>query len=1160
MFRKTKKKWVAYLAAMMMLASSWGTMATYAAPLTDVMVAAEAYAATSAPGKPNLSHDNYGGVGTFNVEATLWSNATATKAVLYENGVAIYEKALTPAANGSQTVKVQVSPTYNGTYEYYMVYSNEAGATQSNTITVKVTTGKLPPAPPRTEPNTNGKKIVMYYPEWGIYGGHNSWMPKDIPWESITHMNYAFFTIGGPSKTLEPGKPGEVIIFDSWAATGADAGTGEPFGSEYKGTLGAMRKAKREYSHVRMMMSVGGWSQSANFVEAAATATGRQTFADSAIALMRQYEFDGIDLDWEYPTFSREPDINDNPNDQGNPRASAADKENFTLLLRDLRAALDKAGQEDGVHYELTVAVGAGIDKMEQTEVSKYHQYVDFINLMTYDFHGAWEPITGHQSQLYGRTDEYNPYDEVVTQYNVDQAVKNFQGQGVPNNKLVVGVPYYTRGWKNVEPVEVVPGLPGLYAPVKPDAFGYYGAKGIFDGGVPAGNNPYYHIVEVLEKDPAFKKYWDPYAQVPYLYSESKKEFYTYDDPQSIAVKTDYINTNNLGGAIIWEATCERVGNPVLTDQIFNAFSKGSSGMPAAGSISVDKASVGVKENYTVTVNVPANSKATSYELLENNQTIKTGAVTAAAEKLTFPIQKEKAGKFTYQVVLKNNSGSKVSNTVAVEIKDVVAKPLAAVVSATAVKDGAYTVTATIPAQSAGESYKLYEGATVIKQGVVDPKAVAVTTITQEFTKKPVGSYVYKMEITNQAGSAMSNEVVVVVEPAVSGKPKVPTLTATAVKDGAYDVTGTIPAKSEATAYTLYENNVAVKTGVVTPDAANVTTVTNAVKNKQPGTYTYKLEVTNTVGTSVSNEVVVVVETNVPQEKPKAATLTATAVKDAAYDVVGSVPAQSGATSYKLYEGSAVIKQGTVDAQMASTITQAFTNKAEGTYAYQLEMINAVGSTMSNTVTVTVEKVVDPGVKPGAFQISTNRWNGEASYDVNFNMYWGENGTSWNLYENGVLVHTAALSGKSPNAQSGSVTLSQTANGTYKYVAELVNAAGKTTSNELVINVTQANAGGGGTPTPTAKPSAPAAAHNNWNNLPNYQISFNMWWGENGTSWKLYENGMLVHEESLTANGQSAQMGTYNVQNKAPGTYTYYVELINAAGATSSNEVTVTVN
>ncbi|MEG0580378.1 MAG: glycoside hydrolase family 18 protein, partial [Niameybacter sp.] len=307
----------------------------------------------------------------------------------------------------------------------------------------------------------------MYYPEWGIYSGHGEWTPDYIPYDKITHLNYAFFTI----------KNGEIALFDEWAATGA--ALGEAWDSEFKGVIGAVRKAKQNYPDVRLMMSIGGWSQSAYFHEVSATDASRQKFADSCVTYLRDYNFDGVDIDWEYPTFKREGDKQDNPNDQGTPYADASEKETFTLLLKTLREALDKAGNEDNKYYELSAAVGAGVDKMAQTELTKYHQYLDFINLMSYDFHGAWEDVTGHQSALFGRTQkEGNPYDQVTSKYNVHDSVTAFLKAGVPSNKLVVGIPYYTRGWANVEgsPSNTsyqVNHLPGLHHSVKKGSFSY---------------------------------------------------------------------------------------------------------------------------------------------------------------------------------------------------------------------------------------------------------------------------------------------------------------------------------------------------------------------------------------------------------------------------------------------------------------------------------------------------------------------------------------------------------------------------------------------------------------------------------------------------------------------------------------------------------------
>lgn len=760
--RRSFKRTLAYIAAAALSLGTFGITPVYANE-------AIAYASTqiTKPGVPTLSHDNWDGTGEFKVMATLWSNATATKATLYQNGVKIAEKPLTPTATGSQNVDFELKPIYNDTYTYYVVYSNEAGESQSKELIVEVTKGKKYPAPPRTEPNTNGKRIVMYYPEWGIYAGHDNWMPQDIPWEYITHMNYAFFTIQGISRTIGDQVPDhEVKFFDKFAALEADAGTGEPYGSEYKGVVGAMRTAKREHSHVRMMMSIGGWSQSANFVEASATPEARKIFADSAIRIMREYEFDGLDIDWEYPAFPREGDTKDNPNDQGNPRASDADIRNFTLLMKDLRAALDQAGEEDGVYYELSAAVGCGIDKMQKTEVSEYAKYLDFINLMTYDMHGAWEEITGHQSPMYGRTEEQgNPYDEVVSQYTVVQSVNNFLAEGVPADKLVVGIPYYTRGWGGVEPEEIIPGLPGLHAKAQRNATGSFAPSqpGIFDGGVYAGNNPYYYIEEVLEKDPSFTKYWDPIALVPYLYSADKKIFYTYDDPQSIGIKLDYINANNLGGTIVWEATCERQGNPVLTRQMFKAFEGNQNPLPVPPALSSDKTVVRSGETYTLSAHVIANSAATSYEVLENGKVIETGKLTNEAKVIRLPISQDKVGTYKYQVILKNSVGSRSSNEVTVSVKDATDPQTAPVIKG--VGDQKIKV---------GDVFDPMKGVTAVDQKEGDLTHQIKVTNTVDTSKE--GVYTVTYTVTNSQGLSTTVSCKVTVEKTDSTTP-----------DGTYD-------------------------------------------------------------------------------------------------------------------------------------------------------------------------------------------------------------------------------------------------------------------------------------------------------------------------------------------------------------------------------------
>lgn len=391
------------------------------------------------------------------------------------------------------------------------------------------------------------KKIVGYYPEWAVYGAHENYAPSSIPFDKMTHVNYAFAII----------KDGKIGIFDDWAATGI--AFDEAWDSPYKGTLGQFKKLKASHPNTSFMVSVGGWTQSAAFHDVAATAEARELFAQSVVTYLRTWGFDGADIDWEYPGSAREPDLVDNPNDTGTPQGDASEKESFTLLLKDLRTALDQAGEADGQYYQLTAAVGASPQVIGQTEPVQYSQYLDFINLMTYDMHGAWDSQTNHQSPIYAD-------DEI----SVDGIVRHFQALGVDKQKLVVGSPFYSRGWKGVTSTDS-----GLFSATTG------GADGIWDGGRAAGVNPYYHIKSTLEADPEFVKYRDTNAKVPYLYSSSKGEFYTYEDEISLAEKTSYVEDNGLGGIIFWEITADApVKGTSLLDVINEAFYGGGPILP----------------------------------------------------------------------------------------------------------------------------------------------------------------------------------------------------------------------------------------------------------------------------------------------------------------------------------------------------------------------------------------------------------------------------------------------------------------------------------------------------------------------------------------------------------------------------------------------------
>ncbi|WP_376768985.1 chitinase N-terminal domain-containing protein [Paenibacillus xylanilyticus] len=189
---------------------------------------------------------------------------------------------------------------------------------------------------------------------------------------------------------------------------------------------------------------------------------------------------------------------------------------------------------------------------------------------------------------------------------------------------------------------------------------------------------------------------------------------------------------------------------------------------------------------------------------------------------------------------------------------------------------------------------------------------------------------------------------------------------------------------------------------------------------------------------------------------------------------------------------------------------------------------------------------------PGKPVLSSNNGhtNGllEGSYTVSMNLWWGENGTSYKLYEDGVLIDTQALTSASPQAQSAKTSITGKANGTYTYVAELTNTSGSTRSEVLTVQVAH------------AAPGKAVLSQDNWDGDGNYKVTMNLWWGTNATEYRLYENDVLIDTQTLNAATPSAQSAATDLSGRANGTYTYRAELVNAAGVTSTETITVQVS
>jgi hypothetical protein len=261
-------------------------------------------------------------------------------------------------------------------------------------------------------------------------------------------------------------------------------------------------------------------------------------------------------------------------------------------------------------------------------------------------------------------------------------------------------------------------------------------------------------------------------------------------------------------------------------------------------------------------------------------------------------------------------------------------------------------------------------------------------------------------------------------------------------------------------------------------------------------------------------------------------------------------------TASIVYSTTEPTKQVVIATIMASepvTITNnegldSFTFKENGTFTF--EFVDAAGNTGMAVAEVS-NIVANATGGPGQPELSSNNGHDtglmNGTYDVKMNMWWGNNGTTYKLFENDALIDTQILKDASPQVQSTVTSVTYKANGTYRYIAELTNAFGTTRSNILTVRVTDAD------------PGQPVLSHDNWNGDRTFKVSMNMWWGTNGSSYRLYENGMLIDTQALTNKSPQAQSAVTEIRDKPAGTYEYRCELVNEAGVKSSNTITVNV-
>lgn len=457
------------------------------------------------------------------------------------------------------------------------------------------------------------RRVIGYFTSWRSGDDPQAaYLVKDIPWEQLTHINYAFVSIGSDGKVNigDVNDPENPAVGKTWPGVDVDPELG------FKGHFGALATYKKRYG-VKTLISIGGWAETGGhfaadgsrvndggFYTMTTNADGSinhaaiEKFADSAVELIRKYQFDGIDIDYEYPT-SMAGAGNPLDKDIMEPRRAHL-WASYQELMQVLREKIDKASAQDDQYYMLTIAApssGYLLRGMETFDVTKY---LDYVNIMSYDLHGAWNDHVGHNAALYdtGKDSElaqWNVYGTAayggIGYLNTDWAYHYFRGS-MPAGRINIGVPYYTRGWQGV-----TGGDHGLWGKAAlpnqsecADGTGEgeknncgNGAVGIDNmwhdtdpkgNEMGAGSNPMWHAKN-LEKgiwgsyadayglkpdtDPSdalngtYTRYYDDVAVAPWLWNEEKKVFLSTEDKESITTKAQYVIDQGIGGIMFWE-------------------------------------------------------------------------------------------------------------------------------------------------------------------------------------------------------------------------------------------------------------------------------------------------------------------------------------------------------------------------------------------------------------------------------------------------------------------------------------------------------------------------------------------------------------------------------------------------------------------------------
>ncbi|MDR7212458.1 T9SS-translocated chitinase ChiA [Flavobacterium piscis] len=455
----------------------------------------------------------------------------------------------------------------------------------------------------------HGKKVVGYYAQWSIYARDFN-VPK-IDGSKITHLNYSFY-----GTTFNPAHPEntKLLCLDSYADFEHMEG-GIPWDAPVKGNFYDLKKLKEKYPHLKILISVGGWTKGQDLSPIAASPVARAALAADMANFITTYPFiDGFDIDWEYP-LSGGTDGTEVINGSPIPpqKYSPDDNKNLVYLLKAMRQAMP--------NKLVTIAAGNNVRKVGAQYLGPNNRaqygmtedistYCDYITYFGYDLGGNWYDKTCYNAPLYSSGNPNDPLYGATQSESLDELTNQFLNVvGFPANKLIMGLPFYGKKFDNVANNGTNPNLPGLF--VTAPRYTVSGCTnpqnptGTWDGpaaceksgsieicdlvGNPVTNpHPYLDPATMLVTPTAaaagWVRYFDNTTKVPYLYNATLKQFISYEDKQSMDLKVQYIKSRNLAGGMVWELSQDTRGSipNALLNQVDTSF-----GSTVIGSVSI---------------------------------------------------------------------------------------------------------------------------------------------------------------------------------------------------------------------------------------------------------------------------------------------------------------------------------------------------------------------------------------------------------------------------------------------------------------------------------------------------------------------------------------------------------------------------------------------